>query len=153
MANAASTINAAIKTALEGIDGTGDYQNVIVSVNRVPAPPQKADESTDFPFINFTTLKYSEEAFDANGNIKHCQCEATLAFYVKYSDASTADADILDLYSDVKIALEADYTLGGLLLDSDVSACEVAEIQPDDGFIGGYCRFSYKFTHTMGDPT
>ena len=80
------------------------------------------------------------------------RAEVTLGFWVKYAEA-TADTDILDFYSDIKKALETDYTLGNLVVDSNVNICEVEAITPNSGFVSAYTRFDFRFTHSMGDPT
>jgi len=153
MSSLASTINAAIVTALKGINGTGDYQkNVGNRVYRRAVLPQTEDRPADFPYICFGSLSSDEEPFDANNSQKRVDCELELRLFVKYN-AATEDSDILDLYSDVKVALESDFTLGGLVFDSMVGNMEEPEIMPEFGFTEGHVSFSYTFFHTMGDPT
>ena len=152
MSSIASTINAKIKTLLEAISTGGGYQNEVKLVSRIFRAPQDRDEDVAFPYICFGPLKYEEEALDANNTLKDIRATLTLAFWVEYAEA-TVDSDILDFYSDVKKALETDYTLGNLVIDSNVGACEVAEITPNAGFVSAYTRFDFRFTHSMGDPT
>jgi len=152
MSSIASTINAKIKTLLEAIATGSGYQNDVKRVSRLFIPPQPEDKSTAFPYICFGPLKYTEEALDANNTMKDVQAELSLGFWVKYEEA-TVDSDILDFYSDIKKALETDYTLGRLVVNSSVGRCEIAEITPHSGFVSAFSRFDFRFTHTAGDPT
>jgi hypothetical protein len=153
MSSLASTINAAIVTALKAINGTGDYQvNVGSRVYRHAVLPQLEDPETEFPYICFGSLSYEEEPFDVNNNSKRVEAEVELRLFVRY-DKDAEDSGIMDLYSDVKVALEDDYTLGGLVMDSVVGSLDVAEVMPDFGFVDGHVSFSYVYFHTAGDPT
>jgi len=153
MSSLASTINAAIIAALKAIDGTGDYQtNVGNRVYRHAVLPQAEDSATDFPYICFGSFSYEEEPFDVNNSTKRVDTDVELRLFVKY-DKDAEDTGIMDLYSDVKVALEDDYTLGSLVMDSVVGSLDVPEVMPDFGFVEGHVSFSYVYFHTAGDPT
>lgn len=153
MSSLASTVNAKIVTLLKAINGTGNYQtNVGNRVYRHAILPQTEDKNTRFPYICFGTFTYAEEPFDANDSLKRCECEVELRLFAKYTDA-TADTGILDLYSDVKVALESDCTLASLVFDSSVGELLVPEVVPAFGFVEGHMTFSYIYYHVMGDPT
>jgi hypothetical protein len=130
----------AIVTALEGIDGAGDYVHDLSGDGAVIVGDFQA--VPDPPFVQIPSISWSS-AFDGAPLTQYArQLIVGLYGFVASSDG-TMEArtySSFDLLNDITLALEADPTLGGLVISMIVQAGAAGFDGPEDlaGLAGVY---------------
>ncbi len=147
MATVAETIDDRIVVLLSAITG-------IKSVNTDMVGAQVKNEGADLPMISFSELDYSEEPWDVSNTLKRVDATQELVlFAARGASGTTARSNIMELYGDVKAALEADHTLATSgVVESRVGSCRIGAITPPFNFASAHVSFRYTFHTQVTDP-
>jgi len=140
-----------LKTALEAIDGTGDYVNSVDSVQRWE---QGGNEFAHDSIIIVGGADQSEEY--GPDPLKSVTMNAEVDIWIRHNKTDflgSTDSLISSWIGDAVRAIMDDYTRGGNAQQTDITGAIPFETVQGGDFAGVMLQVEIKYRHNVKDPT
>jgi len=137
----------ALRVVLEGIDGTGSYNNDLSVVNEVP-------EDTDIGKMPYATLHRGEERYaDVGGALTERSLDFIIEGWLTYSPPGTTGADAADtLIEDIDRVIATDRSLGATVIDVMLTKNQTFTSSAGDNVAVVVLEGTLRYRHAHGTP-
>lgn len=136
-----------LRVVLEGIDGTGSFNNALTVVKEVPEVP-------DMGKLPYATLHRAEERYtDAGGALTQHELDVTIEAWSRFSPPGETAADAGDkMLDDIERAVSANRSLGNTVVDTTLKRNQVFTTSAGNSIVVVLVEATIKYRHAHGSP-
>lgn len=137
----------ALRTVLEGIDGTGSYNNSLTVVQEIPEVPDSGK-------LPYASLHRGEERYsDAGGALTSRLLDFIIEGWVLFSPPGTNAADAADdLLEDIDRVIATDRSLGDSVVDVKLTKNQTFTSGAGDNIAVVVVEGTINYRHIHGTP-
>jgi hypothetical protein len=137
----------ALRIVLQGIDGTGSYNNDLTVVAEIPQEP-------DSGLLPYAVLLRGEERYnDAGGALTQRNLDFIIEAWAKFSPPGENSADAADkMLQDIDRAVATDRSLGSTVIDVKLTKNQEFTSTAGDSFCVVLVEGTLTYRHIHGSP-
>lgn len=137
----------ALRVVLEGIDGTGSFNNDLSVVKEVPTVP-------DMGLLPYAVLHTAEGRYlDAGGALTAIDLDITMEAWARFSPPGETAQDAGNkMLDDIERAVAANRSLGNTVVDTTLKRNQVFTTSAGDSIVVVLVEATIKYRHAHGSP-